>query len=174
MLIFEDRCLDLSLNKKVLLRERVRHTDRSVFCPSYPSSPCQGVGYRIQSSPERVPHPVLAGRGDVPHPTLARGPGPVELLWDGDGVPPERTWDQWKYYRMEVGTPWKGHGTSGSIMEWRWCTPPPPVDRQRDACKNVTSTHPSDAVGNNYVKCSGQRQIDHSLIPQWHFYFHKE
>ena len=29
------------------------------------------------------------------------------------------------------GTPQKGHGTSGSIMEWRWCNPPPPgVDGQ--------------------------------------------
>ena len=31
---------------------------------------------------------------------------PVEVLWNGDGVPPG-----------------KGHGTSGSIMGWRWGTP---------------------------------------------------
>ena len=31
--------------------------------------------------------------------------GPVEVLWDGDGVSPERTWDQWKYYGMEMGYP---------------------------------------------------------------------
>ena len=31
--------------------------------------------------------------------------GPVEVLWDGDEVPPERTWDQWKYYGMRWGTP---------------------------------------------------------------------
>ena len=81
--------------------------------------------------------------------------GPVEVLWDGDGIPPEghgtsgsimgwrwytprRTWDQWKYYGMEMGYPHKdmgpvevlwdgdgippGHGTSGSIMGWRWNT----------------------------------------------------
>ena len=24
--------------------------------------------------------------------------GPVEVLWDGNGVPPERAWDQWNYY----------------------------------------------------------------------------
>ena len=29
--------------------------------------------------------------------------GPVEVLWNGDGVPSERTWDQWKYYGMEMG-----------------------------------------------------------------------
>ena len=29
----------------------------------------------------------------------------VEVLWDGDGVPPalERIWNQWKYYGMEIG-----------------------------------------------------------------------
>ena len=29
--------------------------------------------------------------------------GPVEVLWDGHGVPPERIWDQWKYYGMDMG-----------------------------------------------------------------------
>ena len=29
--------------------------------------------------------------------------GPLEVIWDGDGVPPERTWDQWKYYGKEMG-----------------------------------------------------------------------
>ena len=31
--------------------------------------------------------------------------GSVEVLWDGEGVPPERTWDQWKYYGMEITPP---------------------------------------------------------------------
>ena len=58
--------------------------------------------------------------------------GPVEALWDGDGVPPERTWDQWKYYGMEMGypPPQKGHGTSESIMGWRWVHPIPLVNGQ--------------------------------------------
>ena len=48
----------------------------------------------------------------------------MEVLWDGDGVPLEGTWDQWKYYGMEIGYPlWKAHETSGSIMRWRWGTP---------------------------------------------------
>ena len=42
--------------------------------------------------------------------------GPVEVLWDRDGVPQ------------------KGHGTSGSIMGWRWGSPPPRVwtDKQTE------------------------------------------
>ena len=48
---------------------------------------------------------------------------PMVVLWDGDGVHPERTWDQWKYYGIEMGYPQKGHETSGSIMGWRWGTP---------------------------------------------------
>ena len=31
--------------------------------------------------------------------------GPVEVLCNGDGVPPERTWNEWKYYGMEMGYP---------------------------------------------------------------------
>ena len=31
-------------------------------------------------------------------------------------------------------------------MGWRWGTPG--VYRQTDACENITSAHPSDAVGN--------------------------
>ena len=27
----------------------------------------------------------------------------LEVLWDGDWVPLERTWVQWKYYGMEMG-----------------------------------------------------------------------
>ena len=30
--------------------------------------------------------------------------GSVEVLWNGGRLPlPERTWDQWKYYGMEIG-----------------------------------------------------------------------
>ena len=31
--------------------------------------------------------------------------GPMEVLWDGDEYPLERTWSQWKYYGMEMGVP---------------------------------------------------------------------
>ena len=76
-------------------------------------------GYPILTWAGGVPHPDMAGRmphpdlgGGVPCPDLARGVpltwgwgtplrknmGPVQVLWDGDGIYPE------------------GHGTSGSIM----------------------------------------------------------
>ena len=76
--------------------------------------------------------PSLAGstpslRGYPPKGTWEQSPGkdmgPVEVLWDGDGLPLERTWDQFKYYGIEMGYPWKGHGFSGRIMAWRWGTP---------------------------------------------------
>ena len=55
----------------------------------------------------------IPGQG-IPHSRTGVLPqkdiGPVEVLWDGDGVPPERTWDQWKYYAMEMGYPRKDMG----------------------------------------------------------------
>ena len=57
----------------------------------------------------------------------------MEVLWDGDG-----------------GTPWKERGTSGSIMGWIWVTLlPPSVDKQTDACENITSRRTSYAGGKN-------------------------
>ena len=54
---------------------------------------CTGEGGRGTPSLAGVPpYPELA-RG-TPHPDL----GPVT------GVPLERTWDQWKYYGMEMGS----------------------------------------------------------------------
>ena len=49
--------------------------------------------------------------------------GLVEVLWDADGV-----------------SPWKGPGTSGSIMGWRYGTPTPGCG-QTHTCEN--STFPS-------------------------------
>ena len=46
------------------------------------------------------------GAWDTPPPR--KDMGLVEVLWDGDGVPQE------------------GHGTSESIMGWRWGKPPSP------------------------------------------------
>ena len=36
------------------------------------------------------------------------------------------------------GTPWKGHGTSGSIIGWRWGTSPLPSGGESE---NITSHH---------------------------------
>ena len=49
------------------------------------------------------------------HPIPGREVTPI-LTWPG--YPPEGTWDE------SLGYPQKGHGTSGSIMGWRWGTPP--------------------------------------------------
>ena len=84
---------------------RKRRTARGITCPSITYSGGGG----------EVPHPWRGG--GVSHPDLAMGGGtpswpgggyPI-LTWLGDTSP----WD----------TPRKGHGTSGSIIGWRWGTP---------------------------------------------------
>ena len=114
-----------SENKKVLLRERKRHTARHVSsAPSVVLS--QGGGYLIPGQGLPIPgqgihHPWTGGT-----PSLAGVPSCWPVLgypwggtWDQSlgyplgrdlgpvtGVtPPERTWDQWKYYGMEMGYP---------------------------------------------------------------------
>ena len=55
---------------------------------------------------------------------------PVEIIWGGDGVPPERIWDQWKVL-------WEGDGY-----------PPPPSGGQSE---NLTSRRTTYAGGNETV-----------------------
>ena len=82
-------------NKKVLLRERKRHTARCVASARYAALSNGGGG--------GVPHPVMMGV--VPHPVMVGGtPGsPPIQTWDGvplqtcDGVPPHPD--------LEQGTP---------------------------------------------------------------------
>ena len=53
-----------------------------------------------------VPHPVLAGGDWVPPPpTPGTGSPQGRDLGPVTGVPPERTWDQCKYYGMEMVYP---------------------------------------------------------------------
>ena len=72
-----------------------------------------------------VSHPVLAGGQDCCTPRPGTGVpsgkdiGPVEVLWDGDGVPLERTWNQWTYYGMEMGLPPPGGGQTENITSCR-------------------------------------------------------
>ena len=66
---------NLFLNKKVLLREHKKHT-----------------ACRVASTTSAV-----LSWGGVPHPWLGGYPS-----WD---TPQEMTWDQWKYYGMEMGIP---------------------------------------------------------------------
>ena len=108
---------------RVLLRERKRHTARRVA-----STPCvvlsggtPSLGTTQSWPGQGVPHPRTRGcphpriggwyPGVPPSPDLDRGypiPGqggaPIPGLGVGIlGYPPERTWDQWKYYGMEIG-----------------------------------------------------------------------
>ena len=105
-----------------------------------------------------VPHPVLAG--GVPHPDPIMGYPPARTgvppgrdLKPVTGVPPERTWDQWKYYGMEMGYPQKGHWTSGSIMGWRWGkpSPPPHTPPSGGQTENITSRRTTYVGDNNEI-----------------------
>ena len=114
------------INKKILLRERKRHTARRVS--STPSAPHPWLGVQtwpgypflplLPSSAPFLPgwgmtpvltwlgySPIQPGQG-TPHPDLARLPAPQK----GPGT------SRW-------GTLLEGHGTSRSIMGWRWGTP---------------------------------------------------
>ena len=83
--------------------------------PSWPDQ-AGGGGVLYPGLARGVPHPDLArvypssGQGGVLHPDLAGGYPP----------PPRKgpATSNW-------GTPQKEHGTNGSIMGWRWGTPPP-------------------------------------------------
>ena len=99
-------------NKKVLLRERKRHIDRGIS--STPSAVLFQGGYPIPSWGGGTP--LLAGG----YPIMGT-PFPI-LTWLG--------WYSIPGWGEGYGcTPlWKGHGTSWSIVGWRWVTPPS-VDR---------------------------------------------
>ena len=70
-------------------------------------------------------YPILAG-GRECYPRMG-----CPLL--GTGVPPERTWDQWKYYGMEMGYPLPWVWTDTHL--WKQYLP-----------------HPSDAGGRNGIR----------------------
>ena len=72
-----------------------------------------------------TPSSILSRGGGVPHPWPGGYLGPVT------GVPPRKDMGPVEVLWEEMGSPWKRHGTSGSIMGWRWgngVTPPPPDD----------------------------------------------
>ena len=114
----QGRPVKLFLHKKVLLRERKRHTAHRVANTPYV---VLSMGYPIPGwgvpRPWVPPPPVLTWPGGTPSQDRAypsSGATPPVLTWLG-GTPSQ-----------DGGTPQKGHGTSGSIIEWRWGTPPPP------------------------------------------------
>ena len=121
-------CWRLSLQESPPAENHKRRTARAITCPTI----------------------TYLGRGAVPHPDLARGATHPVLVrgyqsWPGQGVPchglpppPTRTevtpwdwgtlqdWDNpWEgtWDQLLGNPPPKGHGASGSIMEWRWGTP---------------------------------------------------
>ena len=120
------------MNKKVLLRERKRHTARRVVStPSVvlPGSPPPG-GYLTQVPPPRGgPDPGNPPPGGVPGSGTPRG-GP------GTPPPPRCLMAFWEMLQ--------------SIMGYGY---PPPVDRQidgwTDACQNITFPRTTYAGGNN-------------------------
>ena len=85
--------LQVTINKTVLLRERKRHTARRVA-----STP-------LLSYPRAVPHSWLGGGTQ----SLVSWLPVTVLTWPGGttswGTPWKGTWDQWKYYGMEMGYP---------------------------------------------------------------------
>ena len=120
-------------NKKVLLHERKRHAAvyqvlTVLFCPG------EGGGGVLQSCPGlRYPSPVLVwGTPGWVHPAWDRVPSPGTEVPSGRdlgpvaGVPPDRTYNQWKYYGMEMGTPpppgWPDKRTENITFPnlWMW------------------------------------------------------
>ena len=118
------------VNKKVLLRERKRHTARRVASASYAalSNGAGGVPHPVlagtlqpsrpgQGGTQGTPHPDLSLCTPLPHPDLGWGTPPVQTC---DGVPP-----------------------------------PPPVEVWADTqSENITFPHPSDAGGKYIEKCT--------------------
>ena len=115
--------------KKVLLCEHKKHTTCCVASTcSAGLSPGVGRGYPIQSVMEGTPgYPLNCDLG----PDLA---GVRVWRW---GTQPERAWDQWKYYGMEIL--WNGYGV----------TPPPPhVNRHTPIKKYLPHSFGMHAVLN--------------------------
>ena len=68
------------------------------------------------------------------------------------GTPPPLTWT-WDPPDLRPGTPLPGPGTPppgpGTSPTWTWTWDPPP--KRVWQTENITSRHPSDAGGNNYI-----------------------
>ena len=129
-----------SVNKKFLLRERKRHTDRCVS--STPSVSWSGVppgrGYPPARSDRGVPKV-----GYPPHHHLpAGGTSPATC----DMGHPPRPGPTGGHPRW--GMPLPAGGTPQLDLAG---VPPPGVDRQTDTCQNITFPRATYAVGNNVI-----------------------
>ena len=126
-----------TLNKKVLLRERKRHTARRVV--STPSVVLPGYPPRQGTTP---PWPDLAGGGvpdqGIPQPgyppsqgnPLARVPPPPSWTWQGTPqLPHGILGNVAKHYGIWVPPPRLPHGIPGNVAKHYGIWVPPPVDK---------------------------------------------
>ena len=142
-----------SVHKKVLLCERKRHIAYQVLhLLSYSGVPYPWSG---------VPHPwsgyppVWTWLGYPPvwtwpgYPSSGSGWGtPQEGAWNQSlRYPPERTWDQLKYYEMEMGTPRKDMGPVEVLWDGEGVLPSPVWTNKQT--ETITFPHPSEAGGKN-------------------------
>ena len=121
--------VNISVHKKVLLRERKRHTARRVV--STPSVVLTGY-------PPPCPDLVMGGTlpGYPRQGTPPAGPGRVPPL----GVCPMEFWVMLQSimgygYPPQVSAPWHSGNVAQHYGIW---VPPPPVDRQTDTFQNIT------------------------------------
>ena len=146
---------------KVLVRERKGHTDRRVASTRTHPSPVIGGGLtQGGTSKQRYPSP-----WDRVQHKWDR----VPLAW-GWGNPPERTWDQWKYYGMEMGATlektwdqWKYYGC-GQIDTRENSTIPIlrmlAVKMNGGACLIWASCFTSGQVKDQLTRLNGQVEVN--------------
>ena len=119
-------------NKKVLLRERKRHTARRVastpnvvltgYPPGQGTPPSQGTPpARVPPSQGTPPARVPPQPGYPPSQGTPPGQGTSPPGWTWQGTPPP-------------AAPWH----SGKSCKALWDTGTPPVDRKTDTCQNIT------------------------------------
>ena len=137
--------MGIHLNKKVLLRERKRHTARRVA--STPSAVLSREGGTPSLAGE---YPILGSGWGYPMPSQGVPHPWVPPVWDWGTPWKEPGTSHW-------GPPWKGHGTSESIMGWRWGTPLG-VNRQMPV-KTVPSLRTTYAGGNNGIVFKTRKYI---------------
>ena len=147
------------INKKVLLRERKRHTNRSVT-----STPYAVLSWGVPTlDREHLPWgtPLLTWPGGYllwEVPTLARG----YLPWMGS------TYLGWGVPTLGVPPSWPAQGgvpTLGVPHLDLARVPPPSVDR----LKTLPSPHPSDAVGNKDTIYCTNVYVFVGMFHVWYF-----
>ena len=108
-------------SKEVLMRDRKRRTARGL----------SGLGVGGPKGYPILPREYLGLVWGVPH-VLGFDWGIPPPATNLTGVPPERTWHQ------RLGYPLPSERTWDQTWDQKPGYPPPHVDRQTDACKNIT------------------------------------